>query len=300
VDDIVDMIARLLHGNFAGLKRKYTVQITPQYYNELVVKPRQSVLLLLHAGSGEKKSAKELKNFEKVAYNFRKDDAILFVTLDVVQHEKLRNDNFKTREVPTLMWFEADNKEKPKRFGSFLSVEVLTMFVNEKTGLNRDTEGGILDDAGRVRLADEIVEQNIDIIADASESGLSKLVRQLADQKPKMEPHQIEFLEYYMFILDNIALTKNSLMLRELLHGEEAKLYGMEEMSSKERESIKRRRNILKYMQRLLRDWKENRRKATSSDMEEEELVQIPHHTGRNTAGKSKKGKARPFRHEEL
>jgi len=282
VDDIVDMIARLLHGNFAGLKRRYTVQATEENYQELVKTPRQSVLLLIHS---KKKDAKELKSMEKVAYNFRKDDAILFVTLDVDKQEKLRDDSFRTRDVPVLMWFEADKKDKPKRFGSMLSVEMITMFVNEKTGLNRDTEGGILDKAGRVEAADAIIQKNIGVIANPDSKGLAKLTRDISAIKGDHESHHVDMIEYYMFVVDNIAMSNNAAMLRELLNGEENKLYGMEELPTKEKETIKRRRNILRYFLKLVKNFRDNKGKLGSSDEEEEILV---------VKGNKVKGKARP------
>lgn len=269
VDDIVDMIARLLHGNFAGLRRGYTVVATADNYKEIVETPRQSVLLLIH---GNKKGKKELESMEKVAFNFRKDDAILFVTLNVNKYEKLRNDSFKTREVPTLMWFEADKKDKPKRFGSFLSVEMITMFVNEKTGLNRDTDGGILDEAGRVPEADAIIEKNIASVANANGNGLSKLAREIAGLKSGMEDHQVEMLDYYLFVLDNVAMTGNIAMLKELLAGEEEKLYGMDDIATKERETLKRRRNIIKYLQAEVKDFKDNKNSRLPRLDQEEEV----------------------------
>jgi len=283
VDDVVDMIARLLHGNFAGLNRKYTVQATPDNYQEMVVTPRQAVLLLIH---GKGKGAKELKSMEKVAYNFRKDDAILFVTLDVTSEkfEMLRNDRFKTRDVPVMLWFEADNKQKPKRFGSMLSVEMITMFVNEKTGLNRDTEGGILDKAGRVAEADDVIERNVNVLANPDSKALAKLARELKSLRDGMEPHNAEMLEYYLFVLDNIAMSNNAAMLREMVTGEEAKLYGMEEIPTKERESIKRRRNVLKYFQKLIKSYKEGKDRHGASD--EEELVVLPGQRGPSHAGR--------------
>jgi len=287
VDDIVDMIARLLHGNFAGLKRKYTVQATEDNYQELVKTPRQSVLLLIYSLK-KKESAKELKSMEKVAYNFRKDDAILFVTLNVDAEEKLRDENFKTRDVPVLMWFEADKKDKPKRFGSMLSVEMITMFVNEKTGLNRDTEGGILDKAGRVEAADEIIEKNIAVIASPDSKKLAKVAKEISAVKSKYEAHHVDMIDYYMFVIDNIAMSNNAAMLRELLNGEENKLYGMEEIPTKEKETIKRRRNILRYMAKLVKDFKEGKSRGSDIKDEEEEII-LP------GVKKSKsKGKARP------
>lgn len=282
VDDIVDMIARLLHGNFAGLKRRYTVDLTQENYQEIVKTPRQSVMLLIHS---KKKGDKELKNMEKVAYNFRKDDAIVFVTLNVDKQEKLRDESFKTRDVPVLMWFEADKKDKPKRFGSMLSVEMITMFVNEKTGLNRDTEGGILDKAGRVDAADELIEKNVDVVASPDSKKLAKLARDLSTLKADHESHHVDMIDYYIFVIDNIAMSNNAAMLRELLNGEENKLYGMEELPTKEKESIKRRRNILRYFLKLVKDFKENKGKFASD--EEEELVVMP-------GSRKPKGKARP------
>merc|ERR1712096_274963 len=109
-----------------------------------------------------------------------------------------------------------------------ISVEMITMFVNERTGLNRDTDGGILDKAGRVAAADEIIENNIAGIATADSKALSKISRELSAIKADHEVHHVDMIEYYQFVVDNIGMTNNAGMLRELLNGEENKLYGME------------------------------------------------------------------------
>lgn len=48
VDDIIDEIARRLHGNFGGLDRSYAVEVTSQNFLEIVKTPKQNVLLLTY------------------------------------------------------------------------------------------------------------------------------------------------------------------------------------------------------------------------------------------------------------
>ncbi|KAI8790244.1 hypothetical protein BgiMline_017813, partial [Biomphalaria glabrata] len=49
VDDIMDQIARVLQGNFAGLSRSYTAHLNDKNYDELIVTPKQNVLLLIYS-----------------------------------------------------------------------------------------------------------------------------------------------------------------------------------------------------------------------------------------------------------
>ncbi|GFS25574.1 hypothetical protein ElyMa_001690700 [Elysia marginata] len=74
VDDVVEAIARTLHGNFAGLTRTYCVRLNNDNYDEMITTPRQSVLILLY----DKDEKSEMETFEKVAYAFRKDDSVCF------------------------------------------------------------------------------------------------------------------------------------------------------------------------------------------------------------------------------
>ncbi|XP_005095652.1 protein disulfide-isomerase like 2-1 [Aplysia californica] len=272
VDDIVDMIARLLHGNFAGLSRTYSVHVTPENFQEMIITPRQHVLLLLN----DKKDTEERTNLDRVAYAFRKDDAILFASLDVSKYEKLRNERFKSRETPVLMWFQADEKDTPKRFGGVLSAELITMFVNERTGLNRDTEGGILQEAGRIPAADKLLNQYIEDVVDHVDERLVSLSSALTALKPSLEEYENEMLDYYLFVLDNIAMAGNVAILRELIRGEEEKLSEKEELSTKQRETLKRRKNVLTYMQSLVNEVKESRKKRkddTKRKQQEETLI---------------------------
>ncbi|KAK0062646.1 protein disulfide-isomerase like 2-1 [Biomphalaria pfeifferi] len=113
VDDIMDQIARVLQGNFAGLSRSYTVHLNDKNYDELIVTPKQNVLLLIYSKPKEEKEV--IDTFEKVAYAFRKDDAILFATLDAKKYGLLRDQKFKTRETPAVIWMGQNEKSAPKR-----------------------------------------------------------------------------------------------------------------------------------------------------------------------------------------
>lgn len=289
VDDIVDIIARLLHGNFASMKRRYTTELTLENFQEMVITPRQAVLLLIY----DQKSEAEKKALEKVAYAFRKDDAILFAVLNAQKQKVLRDEKFKTREVPALMWFQADEKHRPKRFGSWLSPEVITMFVNERTGLNRDTEGGILDDAGRVPAADELIKEYAEDIISAKPVLLTQLSQKISAIKSKVEKHQEEMLDFYIFVLDNIGQTGHVGMLKELINGEEEKLSEKDELATKERETYKRRRNILKFMQKVVNDFKKNKKSQKQFPRDEEEILVLD---PKNPGG----GSGRVPRHTEL
>ena len=48
VDDIIDEIARRLHGNFGGLERYYAVEVTSSNFREIVKTPKQNVLLIAY------------------------------------------------------------------------------------------------------------------------------------------------------------------------------------------------------------------------------------------------------------
>lgn len=48
VDEILDEIARRLHGNYRAVERKYAVEVTAHNFQEIVKTPRQSVLLLTY------------------------------------------------------------------------------------------------------------------------------------------------------------------------------------------------------------------------------------------------------------
>ncbi|XP_059147799.1 uncharacterized protein LOC131935415 [Physella acuta] len=267
VDDIVEEIARILYGNFGGLTRTYTVHADEQIYDEVIMTPKQSVLLLLY----KKDDYEAVRVFENVAKAFRKDDAILLATLDVEKHQKLRDKKFLSRDTPVVIWLDAEDKNSPKRFGGVLSEESLSIFINERTGLHRSYDGALLEEAGRVEEADKIIENNIEKIIEATPENLKEVADQLRSLQGQLTVYETSMIDYYLFVLTNIAQAGNTDIVRELIYNVEATLYGGEDTKTKAEESLKRQKNVYLFFRQAERDFKDEQKKKEKAEKKAKE-----------------------------
>ncbi|KAH9507660.1 hypothetical protein Btru_053373 [Bulinus truncatus] len=205
VDDIIDGIADVLYGDFSGVTREYVLQVNDRNYEELIITPKQNVLLLVY--SKPKAEKESIQNFEQVAFAFRKDESILFAKLDAKKYQLLRDEKFKTRETPAVMWLANNEKTAPKRFGGMLSKPLLMQFVNERTNLKRNMEGTLQTDSGRVEAADKIIKENIEDLVEGNIQELKDLLTELRTLSHKLDDFEKELVDYYIYIVDSIALS---------------------------------------------------------------------------------------------
>ncbi|XP_076449302.1 uncharacterized protein LOC143285769 [Babylonia areolata] len=314
VDDIIDEIARRLHGNFGGLDRFYAVDVTSQNFREVVKTPQQSVLLLTY----DKKTTAEVKVMEQAAKIFRNDDAILICKLNVDKQKELRDSEFKSKDVPAVFWYKVGEKQIPKRFGGHISIYMQTTFINEQTGLNRNHDGSLKPISGRLSPYDSLIVENADGVLSGNKDDIGRLASRLMIEKTHLQRHQQEFADYYIFLLEKMRETGSQEIVETQMDDIARKLDEHEDMVQKQEDLLKRKRNILHFFTTLPEEswkFKEARRKKEEKErkrreeeerrkkMEEEEKKagkgKLPHKKGARTEYTAKATLHRRV-HEEL
>ncbi|BFZ13351.1 hypothetical protein BsWGS_16390 [Bradybaena similaris] len=281
VDDIIDEISRILAGDFGGLTRTYTVDVNEKNFQELVVDPDNSVLLLIH-GKGDENAREAL---EKVSRTFRADDAVLCATLDATRQKKLKDDLFRYLNTPAMLWYPPGEKQEPKQFGGMLTHELLTEFVNMRTGLHRQLNGKLGPEAGRVKEADELLEENVAHVMGGTPEEIKSVIVEIEALLGKSERQHIQMLEYYLYILENISANKDEKTVKETLEEVLERLNKKTGVTTRQKDTITRKRNIVKYFLDL-----EDRFSEERPQKEEGPVTEKP----------PKKDKSQEHKHEDL
>ncbi|RUS89404.1 hypothetical protein EGW08_002841, partial [Elysia chlorotica] len=153
---------------------------------------------------------------------------ILFATLDVSKYQALRDERFKSRETPIIIWLPVADKTKPKRFGGVHSVELLTTFINERTGLHRNSDGALQPQAGLIPKAESVLQHHMEQILAADTKTLKEVKEALLELKETEAEHHQEMLKYYMYLVDKMAATGGTHVVDEMVSALDRTLFGKE------------------------------------------------------------------------
>ncbi|PVD21491.1 hypothetical protein C0Q70_19665 [Pomacea canaliculata] len=274
VDEILDEIARRLHGNYRAVERKYAVEVTAHNFQEIVKTPRQSVLLLTY----NKDTQEAVSIMENVAKVFRNDDAILICKLNVDKEAALRDSQYKSRDVPAVFWYHASDKSVAKRFGGNISIYMQTNFINQQTGLDRNIDGSMKDTSGRIRQFDVALAEHADHVLQADPEVLGRLIKQFASEKSQLERQHKEFADYYIYLLQKTRASGKLDKMMSLIMDLNKKLDESEDLLPKQEDSLRRKRNILIYFgnlqdeaEKLKREKEAEEKKQKDKEKAEEE-----------------------------
>nr|KAG5704544.1 hypothetical protein BaRGS_003855 [Batillaria attramentaria] len=136
-------------------------------------------------------------------------------------------------------------------FGGNISIFMLTTFINEQTGLNRNPDGSMQPTSGRVEQFDKHVADSADDIMKGNKEAVGRLVSHLLIEKPKLRRHELEFANYYVFLLDKITASGKMDVVDTQLNDIMLKLDEHEDLLPKQEDTLKRKRNILLYFKNL-------------------------------------------------
>ncbi|GFS25555.1 protein disulfide-isomerase domain [Elysia marginata] len=146
------------------------------------------------------------------------------------------------------------------------SVELLTTFINERTGLNRNTDGSLQPQAGLIDEAESVLQDHMRQIIKANKENLKQVKDILLALKETTAEHHQEMLKYYMYIVDKIATTGGTDVIKEMISALDRTLFGIEEKSTRTEETLKRRRNVLQSFQQKQRDFLQAEKKQNQMD----------------------------------
>jgi protein disulfide-isomerase A6 len=94
--------------------------------------------------------------YEKLAAVYRNEPGVKIAKIDCDAHAGVCKD-FGVQGYPTLKWFSKTDKSEPQAYEGGRDVDSFVSFINEKTGLERQTNGRPGPNAGRVEELDALV-----------------------------------------------------------------------------------------------------------------------------------------------
>jgi len=93
--------------------------------------------------------------YEKLAAAFAGDKNVLIAKVDATEEPELAN-RYDVSGYPTLKWFPAGSAES-ESYDKAREIEDMVSFINEKAGTQRNADGSLTSDAGRVGALDDLI-----------------------------------------------------------------------------------------------------------------------------------------------
>lgn len=163
---------------------------------------------------------------------------------------------FEISHLPTVLFFDPskvdkDGMRRPTKFQDLISLENLIAFVNDETGLSRNSEGLLYESAGRVLEIDEMIANQAysleeiigrveEMLSEVSDSSFQKL---LNDGKIFYKD-DLSMLQYYKTALIRRAKDKR-LITKELQRLQQMRLTDSDSITKSSLDFIIKRVNIL-------------------------------------------------------
>lgn len=218
-----DAIVSFMNGK-AGTARKVhkppsAVTILSNSNFEAIVKdPTKFVLVEFYAPwCGHCKSLAPI--YEKLAQVYEGEESVVIANLDATEHRDI-GQSYDVSGFPTIKYFPQDDKAG-MTYESGRSLDNFVTFINEKTGLARSTDGGLLPNAGLVSSLDNTVK-TFTKWGDKDASNNLKLVIEAA---AKVSDEDSENAQTYIRVFKKIEskgegyLTTEAIRLKKMLDG---------------------------------------------------------------------------------
>ncbi|XP_067651199.1 uncharacterized protein [Haliotis asinina] len=244
VDNIVNTISLAMPGYIGDVKHQHVIEISDKNYDELVITPKQNVILLNY--NNEERNLRLA--FEEIASAFRFDEQVIFCAIDSDKYPRLKRERFGHQGNPAVFWYEADNKHDKFLYGSKIHPEALLLFVNEKTNLWRKVNGRLEPRSGRIEKLDDIFTKYVPQIKDMNVPKMRQAISELAGADLR-HPWEAEFAEYYTELIERMIETGSNFMP---MNKEREALLEMvndvDGLTQKQRDFFLRKMNILDFM----------------------------------------------------
>jgi protein disulfide-isomerase A6 len=93
--------------------------------------------------------------YEELAKIFAGEKSVVIAKVDATEERSL-GEKFDVQGFPSMKWFPAGS-DTPVDYEGGREVEDMVKFINDNAGTKRSTDGGLLEDAGRVKALDDII-----------------------------------------------------------------------------------------------------------------------------------------------
>jgi hypothetical protein len=152
--------------------------------------------------------------WEKLAQVYAGDaKTVVIGKVDTTQEGEIGS-KYEIQGYPTLKFFPADSAEPEAAYEGGRDLESMVTFINEKTGLQRTADGGLLPMAGRVATLDELIKSVTTfnkVFADSLKATVDQLVgtdlvhgKQYVATANKIVEKGVEYVEKELKRLDNM------------------------------------------------------------------------------------------------
>ena len=196
-DAVEDLIVNVIRGDKDKLKRRYSVELTVENFDEIINNPDQYRLVMLH-----RHDDKDLvKTFEELAKTYDNEKEIVIARIDINRQRELRRE-FLSTDYPCFYWFAKGKDTKRKRYGGKMILKQMVQFLNSQTGFQR-LPGGQLDySAGLIKELDKILKTHIEDLYEVR--NLDGLIHKLKKAIVKLNDDDKELGEYYIHLVEEV------------------------------------------------------------------------------------------------
>ncbi|XP_071086679.1 uncharacterized protein [Haliotis cracherodii] len=251
VDNIVNTIALAMPGYIGEVKRQHVIEVSDKNYDELVITPKQNVILLNY--NNEERNLRF--SYEEIATAFRFDEQVIFCAIDSDKYPQLKRERFGHQGNPAVFWYEADNKHDKFLYGGKIHPEALLQFVNEKTNLWRKANGRLEPRSGRIENLDNIFTKYVPSIKDMKISKMKAAVSELKGADLQ-HPWEADFAEYYSEMIERMIETgSNHVPLSKEHEAVLEMVNDIDGLTQKQRDFFVRKMNIVDFMASSIKNY---------------------------------------------
>ena len=122
-ETVEDLVVNVIKGDPDKLKRRYSVELTVENFDEILNCPDQYRLVMLHRHDDKE----SVKAFEELAKTYDNEKAIMIARIDVTRQRPLRGE-FMSTEYPCFYWFAKGKDIKRKRYGGKMHLKQMVHF----------------------------------------------------------------------------------------------------------------------------------------------------------------------------
>lgn len=153
------------------------VVLTPETFDSVVLDETKDVLVEFYAPwCGHCKHLAPI--YDKLASVFKLDEGVVIGNVDADKYKGL-GEKYGVTGFPTLKFFPKGNKAG-EDYGGGRELGDFTKFINEKCGTNRDINGQLTSEAGRIASLDALAKEFLSAASDKQKEVLSSMEEEVA------------------------------------------------------------------------------------------------------------------------
>lgn len=241
VESIIQFISDVTGKDFIYMDKHFTVELTQGNFDEILQTPRQYKLVLLYTNENKDK----VEWFDNFAEMYKNDDKVIFCRLDVYLEGNLRG-RFKAKVFPALYWYSNDEIPQKSMYGGRFDEIELKGFISDKTGIKREKDGTLPENAGILKDFEDLIRANQHKIAKAND--MKEVVKKAKDIAEYYNDKEIA--NYYVYLLEEVEWHEDTSVI------DDERYYLIQdltkELGPKQREFILKKQSVVRGIMDIL------------------------------------------------